>query len=200
VRNVLIIQTIGAVAIFFLFKWPYGFGFVPLQCDFVLIEGKIIALTNAVLISFIVVLNIVVYVKTKHYVRPDRIVSVHFVNNNNQPINPDDDEEEPQQVTIHLAPTNTADGTNSCSNANQQGRSDEPSSKTSLSATRNNALNPSNHNTPLQIHGGNRRMEVSIVFMLDIIFPITSSLAPLLDRINDSISVLHHPDCFIILF
>jgi len=41
-------------------------------------------------------------------------VFVHFDNNNNQLINPDDGEEMPLQTTIHFAPTNTsADGTSS---------------------------------------------------------------------------------------
>ena len=101
VRNVLVTQTIGVAFIFFLFKWSYVFGLVPLQCDFVLIEGEIVAVTNTLLISLIVILNIVVYIKTKHYVRPNRTVSVTFLNNR-QPNNQNDDEEEPQQVDIHF--------------------------------------------------------------------------------------------------
>ena len=44
---------------------------------------------------------------------------VHFDNNNNQLINPNDDEEMPLQTTIHFAPTNTsADGTSSYNTKN----------------------------------------------------------------------------------
>jgi len=132
------------------------FGVVPLQCDFVLVEGKITAVTNALLISLIVALNIVVYVKTKYYTRPDRTVSVSFVNNH-QPINPDDFEDEPQQAAIHLVPIGP-NGTNNNSHSNN-GRS-EPAPQTTLT-TRVTNMNIQHHNTaPLQIHGGNRRMEV----------------------------------------
>jgi len=157
VKSVSIIQTIGAVVIFFLFKWPYVLGVFPLQCDFVLIEGKITAVTNVVLISLIVILNIVVYIKTRHYARPDRIVSVSFMNNNPQISNPvDDDEDEPQQVSIHLAPTNT---TNEINFQNQGIRS-EATPQTPSSVTIRNDTNTPHHNTCLQIHGGNSRMEV----------------------------------------
>ncbi len=163
VKNVLIIQTIGAGVIFFLFKWPYVFGVVPLQCDFVLIEGKIIAVTNAMLISLIVILNVVVYVKTKHYARPDRTVSISFLNDH-QPENPDGDEEGQQQAAIQLVSINTTDSTNIAGNDNQQERS-EPSltpAPTCSSATRINENAP-RLNMPLQIHGGNRRMEVVLI-------------------------------------
>jgi len=166
VRNVLITQTIGAVVIFFLFKWPYVFGVVPLQCDFVLVEGKIVAVTNTILISLVVILNIIVYIKTKHYARPDRTVSVSFVNNR-QPNNNanSNDEEESHQVAIHLEPiTNTADDerANTTTNGGNQQERHEPASQTSP-ATRNNTSNALYHNTFLQIHGGNRRMEVILI-------------------------------------
>jgi len=157
VKIILIIQTIGAVIIFFLFKWPYVFGFVPLQCGFILIRGKITnAVTNAVLIFLIVILNIVVYIKTKHFIRPDRTVSVSFVNNRDEPINPVDDDVEatdPQQATINLPPTtnNAADSTNN-----------GPSTQQPSPAPRIHT-NASHHNTPLQVHGGNCRMGVLIL-------------------------------------
>jgi len=163
VRNVLITQTIGAVFIFFLFKWPYVLAVVPLQCDFVLIEGKITAVINALLISLIVILNIVVYFKTKHYTRPDRAVSVSFLNDH-QPDNPDGNEEGQQhQISIHCVPINAADSTNSGNN-NQQGRSELSPTlvPTSSSAPRVNANAQNYNNMPLQIHGGSRRMEVKI--------------------------------------
>ena len=162
VKNVLNTQTIGVVAIFFLFKWPYVFGLVPFQCDFVLIEGKITAVTNALLISLIVFLNIVVYLKTRHYARPDRIVSVSFLNDPQPGNSAGDEEGQQQQVSFHCVPiNNVVDSTNSDNN-NQQGRISEPSpttAPTSLIAPRSNA-NASHLNTSLQIHGGNRRMEV----------------------------------------
>jgi len=159
VKNVLITQFIGAVVIFFLFKWPYVFGVVPLQCTFILIEGKITAVANAVLISLIVILNVVVYVKTKYYVRPDRTVSVSFLNDQ-PPGNPDGDEERQQQAAIHSVPINTADSTNNGSN-NQQGRSEpNPSSAPTCSATGIIANAPRLNMMPLPIHGGNHRMEV----------------------------------------
>ncbi len=163
VKKIIIIQVIGAVVIFFLFKWPYVFGFVPLQCGFILILGKItIAVTNAVLIFLIVILNIVVYIKTRHFIRPDRTVPVPYVNNRHEPINPTDDdvEADPQQATINLAPINsiTADSTNNLCN-NQQVRN-KPSTKPSPSSAPRIHTNASHHNTPLQVHGGNCRMGV----------------------------------------
>jgi len=174
VKNVLIIQTIGAGVIFFLFKWPYVFGVVPLQCDFVMIEGKTVAVTNAVLISFIVILNIAVYVKTRYYARPDRNVSVSFVNNN-QPVNPEDFQNEPQQASIRFEPNNASNvgSNNTNTNDNQQGTSNEPSPITSptttgisTSSSVNNNMNLLHNNMPLQMHGGNRQMEVIITVIL----------------------------------
>jgi len=152
-------QTIGAVVIFFLFKWQYVFGVVPLQCDFVLIEGKITAVTNALLISLVVILNIVVYVKTKYYARPDRTLFVSFVNNH-QLVNLDDGDDEPRQVAIHLVPTNSTDGIVNISNGNQQRRSE--SVPLTMSTTRTDINNAQNHNTTLQVHGGNRRIPFSL--------------------------------------
>jgi len=161
VKIILIIQTIGAVIIFFLFKWPYVFGLVPLQCNFVLIEGKItIAVTNAVLIFLIVIFNIVVYIQTKHFIRPDRTVSVSYVNNR-EPIDPTDDDDgeaDPQQVTINMAPiNNTADSTNNGDGNNQQVRN-EPSTQPPPSSSPRINTNAPQHNTPLQVHGGNCRI------------------------------------------
>jgi len=162
VRNVLITQTIGVFVIFFLFKWPYVFGVVPLQCDFVLVEGKIVAVTNTLLISVVVILNIIVFIKTKHYARPDRTVSVTFVNNRPPNNNANNDEEESQQVAIYLEPTNTADDeTANITNGNQQERH-EPAPQASPTTRSNTSIAPY-HNTPLQIHGGNRRMEVVLI-------------------------------------
>jgi len=161
VRNVLIVQTIGAVIIFFLFKWPYVFGVVPLQCDFVLVEGKIVAVTNTLLISVVVILNIIVYIKTKHYARPHRMVSVTFANNR-QSNNTNNAEEESQQVAIHLEPSNTADDETAHTTYGNQQERQESAPQTSPAIRNNTSITPY-QNTPLQVHGGNRRMKVVLV-------------------------------------
>ena len=90
-------------------------------------------------------------------------MSVSFVNNH-QPINPDDFEDEPQRAAIHLAPSNTANGINNNSNSNN-GRSEPAPQTTTTSVTRVTNMNIHQHTStePLQIHGGNRRMEVQLI-------------------------------------
>ena len=110
-------------------------------------------------VGAIVILNTVVYVKTKHYARPDRTVTVAFLNGH-QPGNLDGDEEGQEQTAIHLEQTNTAASTNN-SNGNQQGKID-PAPQTPI-VNRIDTPIATNRNTSLQIHGGNRRVQVTLI-------------------------------------
>jgi len=177
VRNVRIVQVIGAVVIFFLIKWPYIFGVIPLQCGLILLEGKTIAVLNALLMLLCVIFNVIVYTNTKHYTRPDRVISVSFINNQYQdqsstprqlpstlhqlpstPVTaapnvsapevspPADENVNEEQVVINFTPPTNTVGSNS-------NHGNEPSPPTEV-VSRTPVL------TPLQVHGGNRRMEV----------------------------------------
>lgn len=86
VKNVRIIQIIGGIVIFLLIKWPFIFGVVPFQCGFLLVEIQTIALHQAILILLCVVLYILVYFKTKQYARPNRVISVSYVSNQQQSV------------------------------------------------------------------------------------------------------------------
>ncbi len=170
VRNVRIVQVIGAVVIFFLIKWPYIFGVIPLQCGLILLEGKTIAVLNALLMLLCVIFNVIVYTNTKHYTRPDRVISVSFINNQYQDQSstprqlpsttvtaapnvsapevspPADENVNEEQVVINFTPPTNTVGSNS-------NHGNEPSPPTEV-VSHTPVL------TPLQVHGGNRRMEV----------------------------------------
>jgi len=136
VRNVRIIQAIGAIAIFLLIKWPFIFGVVPFRCGFLLVEATTIALHQAILILLCVVLYILVYFKTKHYARPNRVLSVSFTNQNTLEVHHHGDDHDDAQVVI-----NTVEIT-------------EPSSSATF------IIQSSSSSSALQVHGGSRRMEV----------------------------------------
>lgn len=79
VKSVWIIQIFGGIIIFISIKWPYIFGFAPLQCGFLMFEAKTLATLQAIMIFSCVILYILVYLKTKRFARPNRVVSVSFV-------------------------------------------------------------------------------------------------------------------------
>jgi len=135
VRNVRIIQAIGAIAIFFFIKWPFIFGVVPFRCGFLLVEATTIAVHQAILILLCVVLYILVYFKTKHYARPNRVLTVSFTNQNTLEVHHGDDHDDAQVVN------NTVEIT-------------EPSSSAAF------IIQSSSSSSALQVHGGSRRMEV----------------------------------------
>ena len=96
VKSVWIIQIFGGIIIFISIKWPYLFGFAPLQCGFLMFEAKTLATLQAIMIFSCVILYILVYLKTKRFARPNRVVSVPFVSSrpqqsaSHQHDNPDD--------------------------------------------------------------------------------------------------------------
>ncbi len=81
VKSVWMIQISVEIAIYISIKWPYLFGIAPLQCGFLMFEAKTIAVQQAFVTFLCVILYILVYLRTKHYTRPNRVVSVAFVNN-----------------------------------------------------------------------------------------------------------------------
>lgn len=156
IKSVLIAQGTGATFIILLIKWPFIFGVLSVQCGIVPLQSKIIAISNVILLILCVIFNVLVYTKTKRYVRPNRAVSVSYVNNHqaqsilHQPVplmaGAADDVAEnlsgEQQVAIQFA-----------DDLNQE--MNEPSLvRPSRTAAVNQQL------TPLRVHGGTREMEV----------------------------------------
>ena len=136
VRNVRIIQIVVVIVVYFVIKWPVIFGFAPLQCgSYLLIEAKTLAMHQSILILLCFVFYVLVYFKTKHCTRPNRFVSVSFVNNHSSTTEP------------HLADGHVVINSS-------------PKHNSELSPPRESMRIQSNTSLPLQVHGGSRKMEV----------------------------------------
>lgn len=157
IKSVLIAQGTGATFIILFIKWPFIFGVLSVQCGVVPFQSKTIAVSNVILLVLCVIFNILVYTKTKRYVRPNRAVTVSYVNNHQQPESilhqpaplmagaADDvavNVSGEQQVAIQFA-----DDPN-------QGINEPSLVRPSRTAAVNQQL------TPLRVHGGTREMEV----------------------------------------
>lgn len=133
-KKVRIVQATGVTIIFLLIKGPYLFGVTRLQCNaHPMMEAKSIAVINFILIISCIILNIVVYIKTKEFAQPDRvIVTVSLVNKKPSNLLGDEDEE----------PIKPADG------------DDGAAASTSIGTVLNQ------NNSLLQVHGRNLRLKV----------------------------------------
>lgn len=137
VRNVRLIQIIGVIVIFFFIKWPFIFGGVPFQCNFLLIEAKTIAMHQAILIILCVVFYVLVYFKTKQFARPNRVISVSFASQQRS------ESRHSGQVVINIMKSES-----------------NPSSNSATS----NSIMRSTSQAALQIHGGSHGMEVIMTY------------------------------------
>lgn len=79
VRKVVAAQLLGALFFFLLIKCPFLLCWVPLQCTVVPVHGKIIAVSNMILLVSCIVAQFTVYLKTRNYFQADRVVSVSFI-------------------------------------------------------------------------------------------------------------------------
>lgn len=67
VQRVIIGQIFGFFSLVLIIKFPFIVQLIPLNCDMSMVHGKIIAVTNMVLLLMCLVAQIVVYHKTRQY-------------------------------------------------------------------------------------------------------------------------------------